>query len=168
MKILLTPFITIRCLVNKIRKMWQPCSLPAIRLHDSRRMVKLMDLSGSFWFQKRYKTEFHQAMVKTSKSAGLKAKSTYFTTDLRIQWKLWKHNQHCAKVPSHFQCSQQAPRLVLLLAPSGALIAIPTYLWYATTITHPTFSDTLWSWLSLSNPLQLYQRQSLDSSAGNM
>ena len=48
-----------------------------------------------------------------------------------------------------------------LLAPSGALIAIPTYYWY----THPLFQITpvLNTGLSLSEPLQLNQRQSLDS-----
>ena len=55
------------------------------------------------------------------------------------------------------------------LAPSGALIAIPTYYWPT-----PTFSDLacrpLYNniGLSLSEPLQLYQKQSLDSSAGYM
>ena len=101
MKILLTSFITSRRLVNKIRKMWQLCSLPAIRLHDSIRMVKLMDLSGSFWFQKRDKTEFHQAMVKTSKSAGLKEKSTYFTTDLRIQHLRIQHGATWCNMMQH-------------------------------------------------------------------
>ena len=54
----------------------------------------------------------------------------------------------------------------ILLAPSGALIAIPTYYWPI-----PTFSDNtpvLNTGLSLSEPLQLYQGQSLDSSAGFM
>ena len=59
----------------------------------------------------------------------------------------------------------------LLLAPSGALIAIPTYYWPST---HPTFSDLAFLplynniGLSLSEPLQLYQKQSLASSAGYM
>ena len=50
------------------------------------------------------------------------------------------------------------------LAPSGALIAIPTYYWYST---HPLFQITpvLNTGLSLSEPLQLYQGQSLDLSA---
>ena len=54
---------------------------------------------------------------------------------------------------------------------SGALIAIPTYYWPST---HPTFSDLAFLplynniGLSLSEPLQLYQKQSLDSSAGYM
>jgi hypothetical protein len=44
----------------------------------------------------------------------------------------------------------------VLLAPSGALIAIPTYYW-STTPPHPLFQITpvLNTWLSLSEPLQL-------------
>ena len=46
----------------------------------------------------------------------------------------------------------------ILLAPSGALIAIPTYYW-STTTTHPLFQITpvLNTGLSLSEPLQLYK-----------
>ena len=45
-----------------------------------------------------------------------------------------------------------------LLAPSGALVAIPTYYW-STTTTHPLFQITpvLNTGLSLSEPLQLYK-----------
>ena len=55
---------------------------------------------------------------------------------------------------------------VWLLAPSGALIAIPTYYWSST----PLFQITpvLNTGFSLSEPQQLYERQSLDSSAGYM
>ena len=51
------------------------------------------------------------------------------------------------------------------LAPSGALIAIPTYYW--STTTH-FFSNTPVLNTGLSEPQQLYHMQSLDSSAGYM
>ena len=51
----------------------------------------------------------------------------------------------------------------LFLAPSGALIAIPTYYWP----TNPPFQITLFLYkymrLSLTEPQKLYQKQSLDS-----
>ena len=87
-----------------------------------------MDLSGSFWFRKRDKTKFHQAMVKTCKSEGLKevAKSTFPISPLiSIFNETFENTINTA--PSHFLCRLQAPRLVLLLAPSGTLIAFPTY-----------------------------------------
>ena len=61
--------------------------------------------------------------------------------------------------PINYYCS-------LLLAPSGALIAIPAYNWYST---QPLFQITsvLNTGLSLSEPLQLYQGQSLDLSANS-
>ena len=87
-----------------------------------------MDLSGSFWFRKRDKTKFHQAMVKTCKSAGLKevAKSTFPISPLiSIFNETFENTINIA--PSHYLCRLQAPRLRLLLAPLGAPIAIPTY-----------------------------------------
>ena len=60
------------------------------------------------------------------------------------------HNRHNRQWCTFF-------KPVYFLAPSGALIAIPTYYWYST---HPLFQITpvLNTGLSLSEPLQLYKK----------
>ena len=79
----------------------------------------------------------------------------------------WKASYHalCFQFLILRECYNES-----LLAPSGALIAIPTYYWPTNTNHYFKFSMSviIKHWLSLSDPLQIYQKQSLDSSAGHI